>query len=273
MRKRLYEVWSTYLNPEFSFFLDLPRDTKQMSKDYFRSQLQKLISLLETHFHCRITNEALYESIGIFNESRKLMQGLYHLRKTGLPGISGSDILDIIKACTVGLKKEFNENLKTLLEAIGSQKEEKKLKKHKILICGSYFDQKNIIDTIEKFGACVICEDISNGIKYFEGGICLDEEPVKAIADYYLEKNTCARVIDSNRRLNHLLELIEEYEAESVIYFSLKFCDTNLLDFPFIRDRLMERGIPVLFIEGERHMTNIENVKTRIMTFIEARMY
>ncbi|MBN2535775.1 MAG: 2-hydroxyacyl-CoA dehydratase [Spirochaetales bacterium] len=287
MRKRLCEVWTTYLKPGFSFFLDLPRDTKQISKDYFRLQLGELITLLEHHFKCTITDDVLREAIDVYNETRRLLQQFYTLRKSGLAGITGNEILSIVKAGAAGLKEEFNKNLALLIrhlktynrastnveEAATEKEKNNDSKKHRVLISGSYFDNSAIIESIEKFGASVICEDISNGIKYFESRVNPDEEPLKAITDYYLEKTTCARVVDSTRRLNHLLQLVEEYKADSVIYFSLKFCDTNLLDFPYIRDQLLEKGIPVLFIEGERHMTNIENIKTRILTFLEARMY
>jgi benzoyl-CoA reductase/2-hydroxyglutaryl-CoA dehydratase subunit BcrC/BadD/HgdB len=273
MRKRLCEVWTTYLKPGFSFFLDLPRDTKQISKDYFRLQLQELMGLLEHHFKLKITEDALHEAIDVFNETRRLLQQLYVLRKSGLSGITGNEMLSIVKASATGLKEEFNKNLALLVQSITDKAKNNDLGKHKVIISGSYFDNSAIIEAIEKFGAGVICEDISNGIKYFENRINPDEEPLKAIVDYYLEKATCPRVVDSKRRLNHLLQLVEEYKADSVIYFSLKFCDTNLMDFPYIRDKLLEKGIPVLFIEGERHMTNIENIKTRILTFLEARMY
>jgi benzoyl-CoA reductase/2-hydroxyglutaryl-CoA dehydratase subunit BcrC/BadD/HgdB len=66
---------------------------------------------------------------------------------------------------------------------------------------------------------------------------------------------------------------VHEYKADSVIYYALKFCDTNLHDYPYIKDRLRREKIPVLFIEGERNTTNIAGTRTRIETFLESRMF
>ena len=48
-----------------------------------------------------------------------------------------------------------------------------------------------------------------------------------------------------------------------------KFCSTNLLDFPSLEKELKNQGIPVLFLEGERDLVNLSQLKTRIQAFIE----
>jgi benzoyl-CoA reductase/2-hydroxyglutaryl-CoA dehydratase subunit BcrC/BadD/HgdB len=57
-----------------------------------------------------------------------------------------------------------------------------------------------------------------------------------------------------------------------VIYFSLKFCDNNLLDFPLVKKKLNEKGVPVFLIEAERSFKNIEQIKTRIIAFLESQI-
>lgn len=273
MRKRLYEVWVQNLKPKYSFFMELPKDINKLGRDYYRLQVRSLIQSIEEHFKCKITEDSLKKAIKTFNESRKLLQDLYEVRKFNSSGISGNKMIEIIKACSSGFREEFNNSLRHLLSALKEQETEENKKSFRVMICGSYFDNGNIVDVIEKVGASVVCEDISNGIKYFEGLVSEDTDPVNAIADYYFEKGTCARIIDTDRRINHMLNLVKEYKVDSIIYFSLKFCDTNFMDFPYIQNKLSQNGIPVLLIEGERHMTNIENLKTRIQTFLETRMY
>ncbi|MGC2781840.1 MAG: 2-hydroxyacyl-CoA dehydratase family protein, partial [Bradyrhizobium sp.] len=78
--------------------------------------------------------------------------------------------------------------------------------------------------------------------------------------------------LDTDVRMQHILDLAREYRVDSIIYYVLKFCDTNLHDYPYIKRRLQAEKIPVLFIEGERNATNIAGTRTRIQTFIESRM-
>ncbi|MBN2535778.1 MAG: 2-hydroxyacyl-CoA dehydratase [Spirochaetales bacterium] len=273
MRKRLYEVWVHNVKPRYSFFLELPKAINQPGREYFRLQIRKLITSIESHFDYKISDVLLQKAIDLCNESRRLLKELYDMRKSDTFFISSTATINIIKACTSGLKEEFNERLKQLLLFIKKQDNNGTKKKHRVMISGSYFDNSGIIDTIEKMGAHVVCEDISNGVKYLEGEIPQDGDPVEAIADYYYEKGSCARIIDTERRFNHMMNLIKEYGIESVIYFSLKFCDTNFMDFPYFKNKLAQNGIPVLLIEGEQNMTNIENLRTRIQTFLETRMF
>lgn len=273
MRKRLYETWTSNCKIDYSFFMELPKYINRVSKDYFRLQNYRLIQSIENHFKCKITEEALRESITNFNKSRRLLQQMYELRKEDFPCISGNEAINIVKASTCGLKEEFNRRLEKFLEEAKASKCTGNIKKQRVLICGSYFDNSSIVETIEKFDAIVVCEDISNGIKYFEGQIDESIEPIKAISDYYIEKASCARMIDTERRFEHLYNLIQEYKVDSVIYFSLKFCDTNLMDFPYIKNKLQQKEIPVMLIEGEQHMINIESIKTRIQTFLEINIF
>lgn len=271
MRKRLWEAWMRDIPSCKSYFLELPNDASAISKEYFALQLRKLIEELDHQYACHISAEALCEAIEICNESRTLLQRLYRYKR-GRQVLSGEESIQIVKAAATGLKKDFNANMSVLLDALEKAEQPSTPKRHRVMICGSYFDHKGIIDMIEEAGADLVCEDISNGVKYFEGKIDLDAEPVAAIADYYLEKNTSARRLDTDVRLLHMLNLVQEYQVDSIIYYALKFCDTNLHDYPYIKQRLREEKIPVLFIEGERNATNIAGTKTRVQTFLESRV-
>jgi benzoyl-CoA reductase subunit C len=272
MRKRLWEAWARDIPSCATYFLELPNDASDISKGYFALQLRKLIKALERRYEREISEEALRHSIEICNRSRTLMQRLYQYKKRGRQVLSGEESIEVVKAATVGLKEQFNAKMSVLLEALDGAEQPATRERHRVMICGSYFDQRGIIETIERTGADLVCEDISNGVKYFEGRIDLDSEPVAALADYYLEKNTSARRLNTDVRMRHILDLVREYRVDSIIYYNLKFCDTNLHDYPYIKERLRAEKIPVLFIEGERNATNIAGTKTRIQTFLESRM-
>ncbi len=273
MRKRLWEAWGRDIPSSTAYFLELPNDASDLSKEYFAQELRKLIKTLEHRYEREIGDDALREAIGICNLSRTLMQRLYAYKKRARPILSGEESIQIVKAATTGLKEQFNAKMSELLDALEAAEQPTAARKpHRVMICGSYFDHKGIIDTIEETGADLVCEDISNGVKYFEGNIEPGPDPVAAIAGYYLDKNTSARRLDTDVRVRHLLDLVREYRVDSVIYYVLKFCDTNLHDYPYIKERLREEKIPVLFIEGERNATNIAGTRTRIQTFLESRM-
>jgi len=272
-RRRLYDVWRYFLKTPFVHLVDLPKSSDSAAKIYYVQEFRHLINTLEREFRVRISDDALGEAIALCNETRTLLQRLYALRKQENPPISGSEAINIVKSGMTGLKKAFNRELSELLTLLREiPHRAKNGNRHRVLICGSYFDQTEISEIIEQTGAVIVCEDISNGVKYFEGQVRTDGDPVEALGEYYMEKATCARMVDSEKRFDHLWALVQEYGVQSVIYLSLKFCDTNMLDFPYIRQRLSEKGVPVLFLEPERTGTNIGQISTRIEAFMETRV-
>ena len=273
LRKRLWEAWQRDVREHDAYFLELPNDAGPLSKEFFALQVRKLLGELERRYRRTVDDEALREAIRTCNRSRALMRRLYEYKKGERQALSGLESIQVVQAATTGLKELFNARLSALLEALERAELPAARKRHRVMICGSYFDHQGIIETIEQTGADIVCEDISNGVKYFEGEIDLSADPVTAIADYYLDKHTSARILDTDVRIGHLLDLARDYRVDSVIYYALKFCDTNLHDYPYVRERLHDEELPVLFIEGERNATNIAGAKTRIQTFLEARMF
>lgn len=270
-RRRLYDVWRYFLKTPFVRFLDLPKSSDSSAKAYYAQEFRYLINELEGEFRVKISDDSLREAISLCNETRDLLQRLYAFRKKRSQPISGSQAVRIVKSAMTGLKKEFNRELSELLEILSRQDPEKD-NRHRMMICGSYSDHTEIMDIIEQSEATVVCEDISNGVKYFEGRVSEDGDPVEALGEYYVGKATCARMIDSEKRFDHLWSLIREYDVHSVVYLSLKFCDSNLLDFPYIRQRLGEKGVPVLFLEPELGGANLGQISTRIQAFMETRV-
>lgn len=269
-RRRLFDLWRYYLGDRFLYMLDLPKIVSNESRVYFRDQVCDLKAKIENQFGRRITEDDLREAISLCNTTRRLLQRLYDLRKLNSPPITGAQAMRIVKSSMSVSKRDFNPLLETLLPSLESAAHQEHAGKLRVLICGSYFDHSAIMATIEDSDAIVVCEDTSTGIKYFEGQVDPHGNPEEALADYYLDRCTGARMADSEKRFNHLWQLIEEYRVDAVFYFSLKFCDNNMMDFPYQKKRLQEKNIPVLYGEGERSMANIEQLKTRIQAFIES---
>ena len=276
MRKRLSEVWKRNISSVTSYYVDHPSFSSPQAKEFFAKQLKKLIGKFEERYGCVIDDQALGDAIELCNKSRRLMQRLYEYKKRGRPALTGNESIGVVKSATTGLKDRFNDSLTELLDALDTTADPSAgngSKRPRVMVSGSYFDHPEIVETIEGAGADLVCEDVTTGIKYFEGQISTDGDPLHAIANYYVDKHTSARQIDADIRVNKMFELIDEYEVDSVIYYVLKFCDTNLHDYLYIKEKIKEEKIPILLVESEHNSANVENLKTRIQTFLEPQMF
>lgn len=272
--RRLYDAWRHFVKaPPFIHMLDIPKKVDKESIKYFRQCLIWLKEAIEAHYKIKITEQALKEAINITNQTRRLLSQLYHLRKEDNPPINGVEISSIMKSAMTQPKEEFNKRLSSLLLEIKNRMSEPNFSntnRTRILITGGFIDQTEIVRLIEGLGAHVVCEELCTGIRYFEDLVDVNIEPLSALSKRYLNRPPCARMIDADKRFDYLWNLIEEYRIEGVIYYTLKFCDTNLFEFPYLRKRLREKGIPILFLDSDGSSSYLGQMRTRIEAFLES---
>jgi benzoyl-CoA reductase/2-hydroxyglutaryl-CoA dehydratase subunit BcrC/BadD/HgdB len=71
------------------------------------------------------------------------------------------------------------------------------------------------------------------------------------------------------KRLDHLLRLIEVSDAKGVVFYDIKFCEPELFDLPQLRQGLREAGIPSLALEVDINDQLSQPVLNRLAAFLE----
>lgn len=138
-----------------------------------------------------------------------------------------------------------------------------------ILISGSVLENPRIVDLVEECGARVVSDDLCNGTRGFWDDVAPGGDALTALARHYLGRTPCPRMKEARRRFDHVLAMIEEFHADGIIFYTLKFCDPYLYDVPLLKAELAERGIPALQLEGDFTPGTLGRVRTRIEAFIE----
>lgn len=269
--RRLYDAWRYSLKTPFVYMLDVPKSKDLAAENYFEQVLKKMIEAIEEHFKVKITDETLTNAIAICNETRELIGQLYESKNRGELGIADKEIRKLIQESRLSPKEEFNNKLKNILNdkknnVVKLSKTENAVR---LLITGSYHQPSDLIDYIESIGATVVYEDICINGRYLQKEIELTNSPLRSIAHSYIHKPPCARMLDNEARLNYVSQLAKQYNANGVIYYALKFCDTHLLDYPVMKKGLNKLGLPVLFLEGDSLMPSSGQIKTRVKAFLE----
>jgi bcr-type benzoyl-CoA reductase subunit C len=269
--RSLYHIWNRYLSSEtFIHFMDLPKVATSLAVDYFRKEIQKLITSLENHFSRPIKESALKEAIEIYNESRDLMRELYELRKNQSPLINGTLVSKIVRANQRMPKKTFNQKLKKLIQELKTTKvKTDQPNRPRIIIVGSLLSNSQLIEAVEAAGAVVVYDDLCTGSRYFEGRVEGRGDLVEALSRHYLLKTPCARMKDTSIRLEAGKTSVKEYRVDGIIYQTLKFCDNHLYDYPVYQEFFKKMDVPMLQIENDFVGGNLGQIKTRIEAFIE----
>ena len=126
---------------------------------------------------------------------------------------------------------------------------------------------------IETTGGAVVCEEMCTGIRYCEAlveetGTTIDEM-VNNLTKRYLGHINCACFTPNKERIDDIIRLAKEYNADGVIDLNLKFCNIYDTEGYFVEKALREHNIPCLGIETDYTDEDAEQLKTRIGAFIE----
>lgn len=277
---KLYDVWRIYAQPPFAFILDHPHKTSALSYRYHRRQLEKFVRAVEGLAGQPITEPALEGAMAVYRENRALLRKLYQYRKRDFPPISGSEVLKVIEAGAQMPKEEHNRLLRQLLEALETRPV-KVAKGPRLVISGSLLEDQELLQVIEESGGVVVSDDLCTGTRYFwheiqpesrpaeEKGEGFPDKQLAALNRYYMDKVPCACMHMEDRRLQHLIRMVKEFDAQGVILYGLIFCDTFGYDFVEHRKQLSEAGIPVLQLEVDYSSAGLGQLRTRVQAFLE----
>lgn len=265
--RRLYDAWRFYCHPSFSYLLDLPRIITPSSIAFFRDGLGNLIKQIEAHFKIKFSEEGLIRAIEEANTTRSLLKHLFSLQDRGDPPLRQSDILEILSEGWKNQRKVFNKSLKLFLQELETHPPYP-LEGPRVMVTGSLMDGSALIRLIEELGGQVVSSELCVGRRMVDR-IFIDTDPLRSLSQAYLEKTSCARMFDTDRRIGHIKQELERTQAKGLIYFSLKFCDPYLYEAPAIEEALRQMGIPLLFIEGEYTGKMRGGIRTRVQAFLE----
>jgi len=267
--RRLYDVWYQYRRPSLTHIISLPHKLEDSTLDFYTQQLYLFKTKVEDFSGRPITDRDLNQAIMTYNQTRRLLHRLYNLQTQDPPPITGTQILEILRAAMVMPKEEFNPLLAEFLDQFSSTRSADS-KGARLLILGSELDDPEYLKIIEDSGALVVADDLCMGSRYFWKLVEPDPDPIRALARRYLTNVPCPRIRPDVIHREHLKEMIDSYRVEGVIYQAIKFCDIYGIYYPVVKDYLNEMGIPILGLEREYSLAGIGQLKTRVQAFLES---
>ncbi len=270
MVQRLYGIWTYYHPLPYSYLFNVPHQVSPWAQRFYKRELGFFKESLEQFTGRVVSPEALVEEIGISNQSRTLVRKLYEQRKKLLPGISGSEMLNLLMAGGTLPAKAFQAKLKeALLKAEAAHGQESA--KPRILIWGSIMDDNALFRMVEEAGAVVVADDTCIGFRVWEKDVPQTVDPYDGLTEHYFVNFQCPRTDrgPGSKRFDYLVERAHEYKADGIIGYVISFCDPHKLDYPDLRDYLKAEGLPMLLIDDNYSFEPAGAIETRLQAFVE----
>jgi bcr-type benzoyl-CoA reductase subunit C len=274
---RTSDVWAYNLRLPYFHFLNVPHITGGPSFEFMKDILRIFVSTLENFTGMKITNEALREAIKAHNENRRLIRGLYRLRKSNPPFLSGTEMLKVLVAAMSLPVDESSSLIEGVIGEVSKRGPVREGKRTRVMLIGDQIDDVTLTEIIEGAGAWLVMDDISIGAKMHWADADANAEPIHAIAERILRKLKLPTLAESGvtydegleTRFGHLKRHIEEFEVDAAILFIYKYCDPYGFDVPTVKSYIESTGTPVLYIEDEYSTSSLGRTKTRIEAFLE----
>ena len=125
---------------------------------------------------------------------------------------------------------------------------------------------------IESSGAVIVGEESCIGARstrdlVAESGETV-EEMLENLVDRYM-KIDCACFTPNPERLENVVAMARDLKADGVIHYGLSFCQPYAMEALKVEKALTAAGIPMLSLETDYSMEDVEQLKTRVEAFVE----
>ena len=269
--QRLSDIWR--MNIKDSFHLDLVMPVKlntESARIYMAEVLKTFKTDLEQQLSIQISDQALEEAIDLCNQIRRTMGEIYNFRLTNPGVLKGTDLHAMVKAGMIMDRSEYFALIKKVLEELKTSNENTDFSGKKLVLSGGLCNMPDVYDVIENAGAYIVKDDLCTGNRFFQQMVEKSENLVEAIADRYTNRLICpAKHSGIRSRGEALIKMVEESNAEGVLFIYLKFCDPHGFDYPYLKEMLDEKGIPSFLYEIEDQLAAAGQFQTRCEAFVE----
>jgi bzd-type benzoyl-CoA reductase N subunit len=268
--RRLYDHWCRYVRTPFAQILSVPRKYNEATLELYCQEVIGLKKGLEEYLGVNIGDEALLDSIGVFNRSRELLRRLYELRKRDEPPITGAETFEILNASFRMPKELFNRWMEELLPKLEAS-DVKNRGKARIMVIGSVLNNPAFIQSIEDQGGLVVTDELCTSVRYWYDSVVRqgNEPPLKAIARRYLANFPCARMFPSTDRFEKIIGLIRDYKVDGIVSENIRYCVPYAHDLPMLKDKIKDLDVPVLALDIEYGTSGSGQIQTRVQALLE----
>ena len=273
--RNLSGMWQLMFPDVYTRYFDVPQNYQDdIGGEYFTNELRDLKAGLESIGGKPITDDAIRQSIAVYNENRRLVRDVYALRSKHPERAPSSEVYLLMRAGMVLPVEEHTQMLRNYL--VAAQREERPLRDNcRIVINGAFCKQPplNLIKSIEMAGCYIVDDDYMLVNRWLLNDVSVEGEPLENLAHAFLHNSsdTAAKYCDSDEEVGRqLLESIERYEAEGVIFSAASFCDPALLERPMLADKLDEHDIPYITFKYAENSGQMQPIREQAGTFADS---
>jgi benzoyl-CoA reductase subunit C len=247
--RNLSGMWSLLFPERYVRYVDLPQNfDRQTGGAYWRCELEQLREAFAGLTGQPVDDDALRNSIAVYNENRSVIRELYRARSHQPWFFPTSEVYLMLRAGNLLPPEDHTALLREYLRLARLEADRRDRDHSRVVLVGMFCEQPplGLLVTLERAGCWVVDDDLLLGLKWITGDVSCQGDPLQALVDAFLMQSveTAARYLPEGEHGRSLVESVRRNRAEGVIFCAPSFCDPALLEQPMLASRLDREGIP-----------------------------
>ena len=273
--RNLAGIWGR--NFEYpSRILYLPQNANsRCAATYLRDEYRRLRAEIGAVAGRSVTDDDLRCSITVYNENRWLLRELYKLKRDAPWLLSVEDAYALVAVGGSIPRQEHNRLLARVIPEIRARSSRRQ-DKIRVVLEGGFCEQPplEMLRIIDQ-SCYVVDDDLLIGLRWICSDVSVDGDPLRALAEAYLERSTYSPVQHDLRKPKErmLIERIRACRAEAAIIAAAKMCEPGLDEQVAYTRALEAEGIPYFVTEFEEKMTSFDQLQMQLETFVETLLF
>lgn len=259
----------------YARYFDVPQNYRdEVGGEYYSNELQELRHGLEQLRGRKITDEALRDSIALYNENRRLVNRFYALRARYPWRIPAVEAYLLMRAGMLIPVEEHNRLLEEYM-AIAETTERPQRDNCRVVVAGMFCEQPplNLIKSIELAGCYVLDDDFMLANRWLTEDVPLEGDPIGNLAKTFIHHSTkTSATFEPNEEEKglYLVDAVRRCQAEGVIFAAPSFCDPALLERPMLQDALTAASIPYISFKYAENSGQMQPIREQAGTFADS---
>ena len=243
--------------------------------DYLTGEYRRIAGAIEEVTGRPISDDRLRESIGLFNEGRRLLRELYRVKRETPWLLSAVEAYALTRAGGLMPREEHNALLRTVLNRL-PERQARRQDRIRVVFEGGYCEQPPLDMLAVIQDACyIVDDDLMIGLRWLVDDVPANGNPFASLAWAYLNASSYSPVQHDPRKpkAEMLVRRIRESGADAAIVAAPKMCEPGLEEQVHYTRALEAAGIPHLVLEFEETMAVFEQMSMEIETFAESLLF
>lgn len=240
---------------------------------YMETELEHVKKEIEAITGEEISEEALNESITVYNQYRKTMREFTEVAKDYPHIISPKVRHMVIKGAYFAEKAKYTSLVQELITELKKQTPVEWTGK-KIVLTGIMAEPDSLLDLFGEYYFTVVGDDLTQESRQFRTDVPEGNRALNRLAKQWAAMDHCSLIYDpAKKRGQMLVDMVKATQADGIILCMMKFCDPEEFDYPVLKKEFQTANIPLLYIEIDQQMQSVEQARTRIQGFSEMLTY